>query len=148
MFSIEAKFDFNELDNYIQQETDAWLNDLMETYREAGRLFVEKAREKIFAVKRYTNRTHDLISSTGFMIFNNGELIESYFPTVGPGDEGSKVGEEFANKTASKFKARQGVLLVVVAGEYYADFLQVKGYDVLEGTENFAEKELPRLLGI
>ena len=92
----------------------------------------------------FTDRTGNLRSSIGYVIFQNGEPIVSNFEQVKEGSEGMKSGENVATNAAKRHP--EGLCLVVVAGMNYAVYVESKGRDVLTSAETLAKRELPRML--
>lgn len=89
----------------------------------------------------FMDRTGNLRSSIGYMVFKNGIAVrEGYEGT----DEGMRKGRDLATKVGSRRKA--GFSLVVTAGMNYAIYVESKGRDVLTSAEILAMKELPRML--
>jgi hypothetical protein len=95
--------------------------------------------------ERYTDQTGALNSSTGFQLYKDGEIIESYFETATGGDgtgnstglnEGKKVAEQRATELGAHICA------VIVSGMPYAIYVESKGKDVLTS----AEKQFPAIL--
>lgn len=91
-----------------------------------GEEVVNLAREK----KNYTDRTGNLISSTGYCIYKYGNRIKENFeanpsvPTEPTGDEeGRQIADEAANSG--------DLVLSIVAGMEYAQNVEDKGYLVL-----------------
>jgi hypothetical protein len=134
MITITADFNLNALNAYIDEQERLWQNELMEGYRTAGRNFVENARRKTRPVG-FNNITWDLRSSIGYLLLNDGKVIESYFPTLQTGANGSVTGDAFAREIATSSEFNDGVGLILVAGMDYAKLVQSKGYDVTGGSE-------------
>lgn len=101
-----------------------------------------------YSGKAYIDRTGNLRSSSGYVIFKDGKvLIKGKFETVKGGEKGAKEGEKFARSLAPKFP--QGLVLVLVAGMQYAASVSSKGYNVLDSGTLTSEKlvnELKRKL--
>lgn len=98
--------------------------------------------------KGYMMQTGALLSSTGYMIFDDGVALHTQFDAASGAEsnaaqEGIKAGESLAEKVGKKTK---GVALVVVAGMNYAMYVEAKGYNVLTSAEHLAQRELPRML--
>lgn len=92
----------------------------------------------------YMDRTGNLRSSTGYVVFKNGVAIHVNFEQTLSGLKGTNEGKKIAIKAGSKYK--NGVCLVVVAGMNYALAVESRGRDVLTSTELFAIQEMPGLL--
>ena len=92
----------------------------------------------------YTDRTGNLRSSVGYVIVDNGKVVErSEFRPVKDAPEGGKTGLNYARKLASRYP--HGVALIVVAGMKYAAYVQRKGYDVIASSELIAERLITQL---
>lgn len=100
----------------------------------------------------YTDRTGNLRSSTGFVVVKDGRIVStSGFVQIPPrerkdGDvyDGGKQGKEFIRKIVSEFP--QGIALIEVAGMNYSGYVSAMGYDVLDSSEDAAERMLTQLL--
>jgi hypothetical protein len=95
----------------------------------------------------YTQQTGALNSSTGFQLYKEGLLVDSYFEQSQGGDDtdGAKAqgvasGQKAAEQRAAELGAH--ICAVIVAGMPYAIHVESKGYDVLTG----AEKQFPKIL--
>lgn len=106
-----------------------------------GESAVRYAREN----GNYQDRTGNLRSSIGYLIVENGaEITHSDFNTVRDGAEGSSNGLEYARQCAAAHQ--KGLVLIVVAGMNYAEYVERRGYDVLSGSQLEAEQILQRLI--
>lgn len=100
----------------------------------------------------YTDRTGNLRSSTGYVVVQNGRVLQiSDFQQVPPkkkkkGDkyDGGKEGEKFAKKILNKFM--KGIAIIEVAGMNYSGYLSAKGYDVLDSAEDEVKRVFLQLL--
>jgi hypothetical protein len=137
----------------IKRRFDRFLNQIekeeVRVLQYLGEECVKYARE-IPASRGYTDRTGHLRSSTGYMIFRDGQAIHSNFEAVnGPeGGGSSSVGINEGQRVATNAAKRhpEGLCLVVVAGMSYAVYVESTGRDVLTSTETLAKKELPKLI--
>jgi hypothetical protein len=127
MFSISADFSIAEIEAYIKKETDVWFDELVDSFRVTGKGLVEKARAKTKSDGGFGNITWNLRSSIGYLIIYNGEMVETYFPTVGPGSEGSKTGTDYAREIGALINDHEGIQLVIVAGMEYATLVERVG---------------------
>jgi len=96
---------------------------------------------------KYTQQTGALNSSTGFQLYKDGTLIDSYFEQSQGGNdtEGAKAKGVAAGQTAAAqraFELEAHVCAVIVAGMPYAIYVESNGFDVLTG----AEKQFPFIL--
>jgi len=93
----------------------------------------------------YTDQTGNLRSSIGYTIVQDGRIIQqSSFQQVKHGTQGTKDGESFARQIVSKFP--EGICLIVVAGMNYAAYVSAKGYNVLDSSEDLAERLVPQIM--
>lgn len=106
------------------------------------RLVGEKAVAHARGLNTYMDQTGNLRSSIGYVIYHDGRELERNFEKVKDGNQGVAEGERHAARNIPK----RGFALVVVAGMDYAVAVQSRGYDVLDGAEIEAEKELERYL--
>ena len=95
----------------------------------------------------YEVPTANLVSSIGFVLAYNGEVIRtSDFQAVQgkdgtPGTEGSEKGKAYAKQLAMKYP--QGYALILVAGMHYASYVQeLHNRDVLVSGQLLAESLL------
>jgi hypothetical protein len=87
----------------------------------------------------YIDDTGNLRGSIGFVITLEGRIIHENFEGAG-----SRYGKEFARRVAGDFPT--GVALIVVAGVTYSAAVSALGYDVLDSSEDIANRRLPELL--
>lgn len=90
------------------------------------------------AEESWIDHTSNLRSSIGYAVYDHGsKTIESAFPTLGNGGEGSAEGKKMVQELASEYS--KVFALVVVAAMNYADFVEAKeNKDVLASTELWA----------
>lgn len=99
----------------------------------AGEKAVEKARLIVTAggggsvLPPYTVQTGNLVSSVGYAIVCNGQIVTmSSFQAIagskGDGQEGSAKGKAFVKELAMRYP--QGYALILVAGMHYASYVQ------------------------
>lgn len=147
MIEITADFNIDDLNATIQNEVDEWFDELLEIYRKAGRKFTERARARTkLADGSFGNITWNLRSSIGYLLVNNGVVLESYFPALKGAPEGSKTGDDYAREIALLIDEGEGVALVCVAGMEYAFFVESKGFDVITVSSLKFETEIKELL--
>ncbi len=84
----------------------------------------------------YTDRTNNLRSSIGYVLYKDGQKIAASFGKAGTGEEGNGAqgiakGEVFADTVAQKYGA--GYVVVLVAGMEYAAYVEAKNFDVITG---------------
>lgn len=100
----------------------------------AGEQAVEKARLIVTAnggggsvLPPYTVQTGNLVSSTGYAIVHDGQIVTmSNFQAVpgpkGDGQEGSATGKAYVKELAMRYT--KGYALILVAGMEYASYVQ------------------------
>ena len=94
----------------------------------------------------YIDDTGNLRSSIGYVLVMDGEIITmSSFEPIKNGEKGSKEGRSYAEDIAAKYPS--GIVLVVVAGMDYAEYVAARGYDVLDSAELLAEQLINQLMG-
>ncbi len=84
----------------------------------------------------YTDRTNNLRSSIGYVLYKDGQKIAASFGKQGKGVEGDGAqgvakGESFADEVAGKYQ--RGFVAVLVAGMEYAAYVEAKNFDVITG---------------
>lgn len=109
------------VDNFIERKQ----NQILQTLRFMGETFVNKARLS----GNYQDRTGNLRSSIGYIILNNGEIVEKNFEG---NNEGVDKGNEIAATVALNYP--KGFVLIGVAGMEYAAYVEAKNYDVISGS--------------
>ena len=101
--------------------------------RNAGEKAVEKARLIVTknggggVMPPYTVQTGNLVSSVGYVITYDGQIVgmSSFQAVAGPkgdGVEGSTTGKAYVKELAMRFP--QGYALILVAGMHYASYVQ------------------------
>ena len=99
----------------------------------AGEEAVKKARLIVTAggggsvLPPYTVQTGNLVSSVGYAIVCNGQIVtmssfQAIAGTKGDGQEGSAKGKTFVKELAMRYP--QGYALILVAGMHYASYVQ------------------------
>ena len=106
---------------------------------EIGELAVADARRS----GNYTDRTGNLRSSIGYVVANNGVVVaRSSFDSVRGATEGPQTGLSLAESVASQSR---GLVLVLVAGMHYAEYVADKGFNVLDSGRIIAERLIQQL---
>lgn len=130
-----------QIAGYIEQQIDRQLVALERTLNYVGEQCVNAAR----ASNGYTDRTHNLRSSVGYVLVRDGKVVtQSTFSSLAGGAEGSSTGKTYAMELARKYP--RGYALIVVAGMNYAAYVSAKGRDVLDSAELLAERLVPAML--
>jgi len=129
------------IQSYMQERIEMNEQLILERLMYAGEACVREAR----TARTYKDRTGNLTSSMGYVVVNNGNIVQaSSFEQVKSGSEGSTGGEAFAKEIAGK--NIKGLVLIVVAGMNYAKYVAAKGYNVLDSSEDLAESLVPQLM--
>lgn len=92
----------------------------------------------------FTDRTGNLRSSMGYIVFKDGKPLNIDFKVEKGGNIGAQEGERLAVQVGGSYT--EGYTLVVVAGMKYAVYVESKGRDVLTSAEKFAEKSIAKEL--
>ena len=92
----------------------------------------------------FTDRTGNLRSSIGYVVFKDGKPVNIAFEAVKGGHVGVHEGQRLAQQIGENYT--DGYTLVVVAGMNYAVHVESKGRDVLTSAEKQAEKAIAKEL--
>ena len=145
---ITAKFDIDDLfKNITQNHLPLFIQAITEALERTCMQVVTEAKQ----LNTYKDRTNNLRSSIGYVIYNNGEHVADHFEAAGVGQEGDGSegllkGRQVAEETAAMYPS--GIVAVVVAGEDYALFVEARGYDVLTGPSQSLNEKLQANLNI
>jgi len=125
----------------IEQDFINIQNMVVDIFYEEGLKIVEDARLN----GTYLNHTNNLISSIGFVVAVNGEIVKQNFKRTGDGKdddgtEGLRRAKELVNEIIADYP--QSVSLVVVAGMGYALAVEANGRVVLTG---IPQKRVPEI---
>lgn len=137
---IKVQFDVNKVladakENLRKDTKEKLITAFSQAFTDAVNYARQKTRDE---GKTYKDKTGNLNASTGFQLYCNGELVQSYFGRIAEGvSAGNRAAEEGARPMADKW-----ICGVMVAGMYYAGYVEAKGYDVLTA----AELKLPDIL--
>lgn len=136
MISVERDFDMSALHSYMEDEANKRIDEVVAFLHKKGVEFTTAARQKIYATNPYNNITYNLVSSVGFSIAKSGIVVESYFPLEATGAQGKAKGEALAESTALSLSGPDDIVLIMVAGEDYASYVEVNGRDVVTGSSD------------
>ena len=147
MSCIKAKFNVNEVIESLGRLTDILVQAVVEAFQLACLEITAEARQ----LDTYTDQTNNLRSSIGFGVYLDGHLVAENYQnsgsgSAGTGDEGQQKAKEDVESIARQYS--EGIVGVIVAGEYYALYVESKGYDVLTGPANKAQEILDKYIGI
>ncbi|AQX52537.1 MULTISPECIES: hypothetical protein [Elizabethkingia] len=131
---FESNFDMND----IIKNHEEFLNNVIESMKEAMIFALIEVVNLAKSTNTYTDRTNNLRSSIGGVVYHGGQMVHSHFETSGKGKkgngkEGASKGLELAKEKASEVEV-DGFVCVVVAGEHYARYVENKGFDVVTGS--------------
>lgn len=143
--SIKANFNFNDILKNHQTFLDNVSASLLEAMDQTANEITNLAKN----TDTYTDRTNNLRSSIGFVLYKDGQKVGASFAKTGKGDEGNGAagasrGESVAESVAAKYAS--GYVVVLVAGMDYAAYVEAKGFDVITGATMQFEDELARNL--
>lgn len=141
--AIRSLFSADDIRKMIRTRVDRIEKAIIVNLQYLGEQCVNKARES----GDYTDRTGNLRSSIGYLILNDGVVVNtsSFGGGYGEGGEkGASTGEAVAREVAKDYP--HGYVLVVVAGMNYAVNVEATGRDVLSSAEHYAEIELPQMI--
>ena len=129
---FKAAFTMNDVKAHMNKAKQGFEDSLLDEFRRTGEQFIADAR----SIRTYQDQTGNLRSSIGYALFKDGQLVESSFP----GGDITGSGSTLAKEVSRSYP--KGVLLVVVAGMYYAQYVEAKSYDVLTGSSYAAETNI------
>ena len=119
-----------QIDGFIQRA----INLYVEVFEVAGDMVVAHAKE----TGNYLDHTTRLRSSVGYIVVLEGSIVKRGGFSGEGGEQGLKVAQEFIQGS--------GVELIIVAGMYYARYVEAKNYNVLTSAEHYAEQIVPNIL--
>lgn len=136
----------------IQAQHEIIVNNIVAAIEEAlslaaTQLVVYAKNKDGLNVKDFTDRSNNLRSSIGYVLYKDGQKIGAYFAKSGVGKEGdgaqgTEKGENYAVDVAGKYQ--DGYVLVLAAGMHYAAYVEAKGYDVLTGASLKIDDEITK----
>jgi hypothetical protein len=141
MFSITADFNLNDLNDDLDKFIEEAENHLVEKLKASGKQFVNRARELTKAEGGFGNITWNLRGSIGYVIVKDHDIIDTYFPPLLDGAEGTATGKAYAEELALLMDDGD-VMLICVAGMEYAYYVEAKGKDVISGSWDHLTTEL------
>ena len=129
---FKANFTMGDVKADIDKAKQGFEESLLDEFRRTGEQFIADAR----SIRTYQDQTGNLRSSIGYALFKDGQMLEQTFP----GGDVTGSGGTLAKWVANSYK--RGYLLVVVAGMFYAQYVEAKSYDVLTGSSYAAETNI------
>lgn len=129
---IKANFSIGDIRQRNQQFVDAVLLTIEKVLQRSILEVVKIAK----TTDTYTDRTNNLRSSIGYVLYKDGQKVSASFEKAGDGGEGNgsegmKKGLAYADSVANSFSS--GYVVVMVAGMDYAAYVEAKGFDVITG---------------
>lgn len=138
---IVQKTPMSEIDKYIEEQIKNVTDAIIYNLQYVGERCLNTARQ----TNSYKDQTGNLRSSLGYVIAIDGKIVHnSTFEIVKDGGDGKKSGIQFAKEIVRQFP--EGIVLVVVAGMHYAQYVSATGRDVIDSAELLADKLVPQIL--
>lgn len=140
--------------NFTAADIRARMNRMLELRKKAliGQLFYigEECLTQARSGHKYLNQTGNLCSSIGYCILDEGKIIsEGEWKAVaggkGDGEEGKKQGVAFLHDLAAK-QTTKGIVFLMVAGMPYAQYVEAMSLDVLDTSEQMAQRKIKDML--
>ncbi len=131
----------------IQAQHEIIANNIVAVIEDALSLAATQLVVYAKETNTYTDRTNNLRSSIGYVLYKDGQKIGASFAKSGVGVEGdgaqgTEKGENYAVDVAGKYP--EGYVLVLAAGMDYAAYVEAKGYDVLTGASVKMDDEITK----
>lgn len=147
---IRATFNMGDVASRLRGCVDVVTNEQVRMLQQLGEKCVEHMRNE--HPNDWQDRTGNLRSSVGYMVFVDGVAVHSssfgqvpaHEPETGLEMNGGAIGQDLCRTIGEEHPT--GMCLVVVAGMNYAAYVEAKGRDVIAGAEQLAERELPRMI--
>lgn len=131
----------SDIQREIEEQVARWQQVIVNNLIYVGEAALKHARE----VHKYTDRTGNLTSSIGYCVLVDGKSVfESTFEVLKKGQQGAVEGRKFLSQLTRKHS--KGVVLIMVAGMEYAEYVEAKGLDVLESAEMQSRRLIPVLM--
>ena len=131
----------SNIEKFVQNKVDNLIEDMIDIFDAEGLNAVREMRTR----RRYTDRTNNLRSSTGYAVVFNGNVVRGGKiepvtdgnPSGGNGADGVQKGEAAINEIASE-STTNSISLILVAGEYYAHYVERMGLNVMDSARRQA----------
>lgn len=147
--SMQTLFSEKDVSNWFDMFQEKADEKLYKTLQYAGEYFVKIARDS----GKYIDHTGNLRSSIGYVIVNDGEIVEDNFQLSAKGGSDKQAGKDIAEKLAQLVAKthNEGLVLIGVAGMEYACYVEaMEGKDVVSGayiqTEEFLREALQQAI--
>lgn len=132
---VTPQFSGRDIEKDLKQFAQDAFRVTLSEFTKVGLDFVEAARMKSKIDGGFDDRTGNLRSSIGFMIFFDGEEVHSDFQASRDGTDrttGMERGRAYARELG--IQEARGWAIITVAGMEYASWVEAKGYDVISGS--------------
>ena len=136
--SIKPEFDSRIFKGAFATAKQRAETRIVDMFISAGKAFNAYAQNN----KGFENRTFSLISSIGFIVVKDGNIVHEEFI-----DGGNAVGREKGLKVAREEVEQAGLMLIGVAGEDYALYVESKNRDVITGSAHHVSSLLRSAMG-
>lgn len=141
--ALKANFSMGDIQQRNQQFVDAVLITIEKVLQRSIIEVMKTAKNN----DTYTDRTNNLRSSIGYVLYKDGQKVSASFEKAGDGKDsdgavGAKEGLAYADSVANSFN--RGYVVVLVAGMDYAAYVEAKGYDVITGASLNLDSEIKR----
>ena len=131
----------NAFGQYLERKAGELRRVLVNNLIYVGEQAVKEARQR----GRYQDRTGNLRSSIGYCILDDGKPVKlDGFEVVKDGRQGAEQGRKFIESLMSEHST--GLVLIVVAGMEYAQYVEAMNLNVLDSAEQMAQRLVPELL--
>ena len=125
-------------ERYLEEAREMAKSQAIRALKAVGEECVDEAVQS----GNYTDQTCNLRSSIGFVVADDGRVVEEGgFWNLG-GSEGPTIGRAKAYEKASD---SSGLALIIVAGMDYAEYVADKGFNVLDSAELLASQLISQL---
>lgn len=125
---------YNYIKNYLVNAIKGIDKEILKELRSIAKELAKDA----YMNRGYTIDTGDLISSTGVIIMQNGEILE--IVGIGGTANGKAEAEKFANKIVQKYRGDNDYKLILIASMEYASIVEDRGFNVLYVTSVNSEQ--------
>ncbi len=131
----------NALGQYLERKVSDLRRVLLNKLIYVGEAVATEARQR----GRYLDQTGNLRSSIGYCILDDGVPVTfGGFKVVKDGRQGAQQGRKFLDSLISEHST--GLVLIVVAGMEYAQYVEAMNLNVLDSAEQLAERLVPQMI--
>lgn len=129
-----------EIEKYLQGELAKRRQAVIRNLRYLGEMCINEARDS----GSYSDRTHNLRASIGYVIMCDGKPLGA--PVISGGTPEGEAKSRQTLEQVSSETTEQELVLIVVAGMHYAKYVEAKGKNVLTSAQLLAEEQVPIIL--